>query len=383
MKVLVCHNRYRIRGGEDTLVDEEIALLRKHGVQVELHQVDSNDIESPVKVAFSVPYSRKAKRDVQRKIQALKPDILHVHNFFPQLTPSIYDAAIAEGVPVIQSLHNYRLICANGLFLRNSRPCELCLKNGPLPGLVFGCYRGSRLATAPVSAMIGTHKFLDTWNKKVNKFLVPTQFGKNKFVEFGIDPDRISVKYNFGVTSQVTVPKTEKYFVYLGRLSEEKGIQVLLDAVKDLPHKIKVVGGGSQPKASNNVEYLGALEHRRAVEILAGAQALVFPSICYEGGFPLAVMEAMAQKIPVIASNLGTIPEFLDESSAYLFTAGNSAELRKKIQEAAENSETSRTEKARGIYEANFTPGKSTAALIKIYEEQRRDSKTSSPERRT
>src|SRR5690606_25449192 len=150
-----------------------------------------------------------------RKIEEFKPDIVHVHNFFPLLSPAVYDAANAAGVPVVQTFHNYRTICANGLFLRNAEPCELCLKKSVAHSLRFGCYRNSIAATAPVFAMIAWHKARGTWNRKPDKIIVPTEFSRRKFIEFGIEPDRITVKPNFSPDHKTTTlsppPPSEPY----------------------------------------------------------------------------------------------------------------------------------------------------------------------------
>ena len=383
MKILVCHNRYKIRGGEDIVVEQELELLKKNGLNVRLYTVENKEIQSPwdiLTTAATCVYSPQQRRAVSKMIADFQPDILHVHNFFPRLTPAIYGAAKDAGIPVVQTLHNYRLICANGLFLRNHKPCELCLNCGPAWGLLHGCYRNSRLATLPVATSIKAHKILNTWNRMVDQFIVPTEFGKKKFIQFGINSEKITVKPNFTNTNAEKIPaSTEKYFVYVGRLSEEKGFKVLLEATEKLPYKIKFVGDGVMPEIKNkNIELLGPKSHKQALEIMAGSSGLIFPSICYEGGFPLALMEAMSLKTPIIASNIGTIPEYLNNSSALLFEPGNIEELRLKITQLAKQPEQAKliAEQAFNIWKENFTAEKNFTALLKIYQAQKRDLKT-------
>ncbi len=380
MKILICHNRYKVRGGEDVVVDQEIELLKKNGVDVFEHIIDNDQIHGvkTVSTAFNTPYSFPSKRAIQSKIREVKPDIVHVHNFFPRLSPSIFFAAKRENVPTILTVHNYRLICANGLFLRDGAPCELCLHGSSIHGLRYQCYRNSIFATAPVTAMIATHRMLGTWKNQIDRFIVPTQFGRKKFQEFGIPQSKLAVRPNFveDFAGSVSRGGEKPYALYLGRLSSEKGVLTLLKAWTGLDFKLKIAGRGEletavREKQGKNIEYLGALPRGEAIKILAGASLLVFPSECYEGAFPLSLIEALSAGTPIAASNLGTIPEFLTNGvSASLFNPSDPTDLRNAVKSLLSD-DTRRTtfrNAGRAIYEKNFTPEIAFARQKAIYE---------------
>ena len=235
MHVLQVHNTYQQAGGEDVVVSSEQALLKKYRHQVSQYFV-SNDLINgafqKIITAFQTPYSPEAKKRFAREIAALGPDIVHVHNTFPLLTPSIYDACREAGVPVVQTLHNYRNICANALLMRNGRPCEDCIGGSPYQAVLHRCYRGSRMGSLAVARMIDVHSRKGTWNTKVDRFIALTEFAKAKFIEAGFRETQIAVKSNFVELSEthMTDPIPRNSALFVGRLSEEKGIHTLLRA---------------------------------------------------------------------------------------------------------------------------------------------------------
>ena len=237
MRLLLLHNQYKIRGGEDTVVESEIDLLRQHGhiVETVIESNESIHFLNAIKIGMQAVYSNHSKNLIRKKIKSFKPDLVHVHNFFPKLSPSIYDACIAEAVPVVQTLHNFRTICANGIFLREGKSCELCLKGNAYQGFLHACYRDSHLASFPVARMIQAHRNKDTWNTKVNQFIALSNFSKNKFIEAGFSPEKISTKSNFlaDPLASGAIAGKENFAVYVGRLSDEKGLHTLMKAWKN------------------------------------------------------------------------------------------------------------------------------------------------------
>jgi hypothetical protein len=172
MRILVVHHRYRVRGGEDQAVDREVALLRDSGQEVELWERDSKEIigyVAKIRAAREIPYSEQSRDELSRLLEVFKPQLVHVHNFFPTFTPSIYDSCEAAGVPVVQTLHNFRIFCASGVLSRDGKPCELCLGASTFPALRYACYQDSRLSTFALTRMIDQHREADTWNKKVSE----------------------------------------------------------------------------------------------------------------------------------------------------------------------------------------------------------------------
>lgn len=388
MKVLMLHNRYQHAGGEDAVVQAEVALLEAHGHQVELLEAHNDAITGgfgKARAALSALYSMPGRRRAEAAISRTRPDLVHVHNFFPLLSPSVYDACRAAGVPVIQTLHNYRLACPNALFFRDGKVCEDCLAQPfPLSGVMRGCYRNSRSQTAGVAAMIALHRLRDTWGQRVNAFIALTDFQKGKFIQAGLPADRLHVKPNFAFDPGNRPEGSELggYGLYVGRLSEEKGIQPLLRAYIEhrLSIPLKILGGGPLREPMEQeiraaglegvVEFLGPRERSEVNRLMQGARFLVFPSICYEG-FPMAIAEAFAAGIPVVASRLGAVPDILMNGKAgWLTTPGDPGSWAATLRAAWADQEGTwqRGKAARQAYEALYSPDANYRQLLSIYE---------------
>lgn len=377
MRILGAHTYYRQRGGEDIAFDAEMELLRARGHEVRTFTASNGDA-SGAALATQLLWNRRAAHDLRRVVVDWKPDVVHVHNTFPSLSPSILHAASAK-VPVVTTLHNYRLVCANALLLRAEKACEECLETGhQLPGIVNRCYRDSAAASAAVAVANVTHKALKVWVDNVSIAVVLTAFARQKLASVGFRPDQVVVKPNF-----VDVPpkrKTERPFiVYAGRLSAEKGVRTLLDAFTRVRAAIelRVVGSGPleslvRSAAANDprIRYVGAVERPRVIELLRDAMMAVCPSTCYEG-FPLVIAEAYACGTPVIGSDLGSLAELVKhEETGLRFPVGDCQDLAVAIDRLAADQPLRRLlgERARNRYERCYTADETHRQLMEIYE---------------
>ena len=343
MKILLLHNYYQRQGGEDVAVARERELLEAHGHDVRLYAVSNETVKDKwdiVKTAWLTIYSRSARRDVADEIDRFRPDVVHVHNFFPLLTPSVYDACRAAAIPVIQSLHNYRLICVNTQFLRNGRVCELCLgKAFPWPGVLHNCWR-NRAASGTVAAMVAVHRILRTWTEKVDVYLTLTDFARGKFIQAGLPAEKIVVKPNFVHPDPGVGSSRGDYALFAGRLVPEKGIATLLAAMERLRGRIplKIVGAGpltDQVRASArripNLEWVGQQSPEGVLALMKDARVLIVPSIYYEG-FATVIAEAYSVGLPVVATQLGSLPSLIaDGHSGLLFRRGDPDDLAAKL----------------------------------------------------
>jgi glycosyltransferase involved in cell wall biosynthesis len=385
VRVLIIHNRYRRLGGEDAVVSRENRLLLDAGHDTRLFQVSNEDFRGPaaaVRVAAALPYSRRARSLVAGVLADTRPDLVHVHNFFPLLTPSVFDACTDVQVPVVHTLHNYRLLCANGLLLRDGGPCELCVQGSPYNAVRYACYRDSRLVSAPVARMIATHRRRRTWQTSVDRYIALTAFGKALFVRGGLPADKISVKPNFAREPTCVAPSAagRSYALFLGELTRHKGTEVLLEAWRRVPLDLHVAGDGPlaglvrrATSANGRISYLGRLDREGVETELAGAAFLVFPSVIYET-FGLALAEAFAQATPVLASRLGAAGQIvLDGETGLHFAAGDAADLAAKATWLAEHDRERdvMARRAREEYEQRYTAEHNLELLLGIYADAR------------
>jgi glycosyltransferase involved in cell wall biosynthesis len=384
MKILIVHNRYQQAGGEDNVVAAEAKLLADHGHEVELWNADNKDLpgglSGKIKTAISTTYSSASKAIARDKLQSFKPDVVHVHNFFPQISPSIYDACLDKGVPVVQTLHNYRLICPGAMLMRGGKICEQCITGSPYQAAWYGCYRGSKLGSLVVAHMVAQHRKQGTWQHKVNRFIALTDFAKSKFVEAGFPSDKIVVKANFAHDPLQESPRlnrtTPGFALFVGRISEEKGIKTLLQAWSILDDKtlLKVAGTGSLADllpGKNNIVALGLQNSSEISRLMQQAAFLVLPSEWYEG-FPLVLVEAFAHGLPVLASRLGSMADIImDGETGLLFTTGDADDLASKAKWLMDNPLKTQElgENARRTFLAKYTAEQNYAELMAIYED--------------
>lgn len=386
MRVLVIHNRYQISGGEDRVVQAELALLRGQGEEVSLYERDNAEFTrfSPADKArhlYALPFVRQAYEDIRSRLRAFHPDVVHVHNVFYMISPAVYTACREEGVPVVQTLHNFRLLCLNGLFFRDGHSCEDCQDQRSLwPGVARRCFRHSFAASAALARGITRHWHAGTWQKDVARYIALSSFSRDKFVLAGIPSEKIVVKGNFlpAVTDVGEGPRAGGYALFIGRLSREKGLDVLARAWRSLDLPLKIIGEG--PEAAGlaarfsgcPVEYLGPRTPEECRQYLRGASCLVLPSLCYEN-CPRVVIEAYAGGIPVIASRVGSIPEMVtDGESGFLFCPGDARDLAGKVAHLIAGGVGLNETLRRGAvlaYQEHFTPDRHYQFLRGLYEE--------------
>lgn len=378
MKIFQVHNKYQLSGGEDGVFNNEKDLLESNGDTVIQYQKDNKEIENfslleKASLLFKTSWNQDSYLEIKDKLKEIKPDICHVHNYLPLLSPSIFYACNELKIPVIQTLHNYRLLCASAYLFRDGHICEECIGKSTYRSLKYNCYRDSKIQSFAVSRMIETHKNKKTWQNIIDGFICLTEFSKSKFVEGGISTEKLFLKPNFLSDDPGFSQSNQNYFLFVGRLDETKGIHILLDAMKKLPHiKFKIAGDGPlKAKLNNydNLEYLGQLDRANLFSALKNCISLIFPSMWYEN-MPLSIIEAFACGKPVIASDLGAMAELIkNEKTGLLFEPGNSEQLAQKIDWAFNYPEEIRKYgiNAREEYEKNYTAKKNYEILISIY----------------
>lgn len=382
MRILTVHNAYQQRGGEDAVVEAEAALLTKRGhdvLHIRRHNREIQSIQKAI-VAAETIWSIKSARLVARTVADTCPDVVHIHNTFPLVSPAAIWQVAAAGIPIVHTLHNFRLLCPQALFLRDGRPCEDCLGRIPWRGAVRGCYRESRSQSAVVATMLVVHRLIGTWKHKVDRFIALSAFAKSKLVEGGLPAERIVIKPNC-VSAAPPAAQARFGFLFVGRLSHEKGIRLLRDTAATLGEgELRVVGDGPESQLLEGmpaITTLGRLANTLVREEMERATSLVVPSICYET-CPLVVFEAFAAGLPVIAARHGAIPEFVTEGvCGLLFDPGNAADLATKLAWARANPEAMAEmgRRARARYEANYTPERNYDRLMEIYRNAIEDSR--------
>lgn len=381
MKVLFCHNYYQQPGGEDQVFADETRLLESRGHHVLRYTLHNDEIAriGRLEAARRTFWNRDSYASLRTLISREQPDVMHCANTFPLISPAAYYAARAEGVPVVQSLHNYRLLCPNSLLLRDGHVCEDCLgKWTPWPAVVHGCYRQSRAGSAVVAGMLAVHRLLRTYRRMVSVYITLAEFSRRKFIQGGLPAERIVVKPNFVDPDPGPGTGGGGYAVFVGRLSVEKGIDVLLAAWSRLnsPARLKIVGDGPlsetvrQAAATDpRIAYTGQRTRQEVCDLVGDAACLVMPSICYEHG-PKSLIEAYAKGTPVIASRLGAMAEQVEDGvTGRLFSPGDPSDLAVKLNDLLHDA--SRCDRmrraARHMYEQRYMADANYSALMTIY----------------
>lgn len=373
LRILVVHSAYQQRGGEESVMGSELALLRTHGHPVEVYGRDNSEVDRMGKatLALQTLWSRRTADEVSKCIEHFQPDIVHVHNTLPLISPSVYWAAGQYGIAIVQTLHNFRLLCPQAMLLRNGRVCEDCLGTWPWRSVLHRCYRNSASQTAVLAGMLTWHRIIGTFSRKVTRYIATDEHSRRKFIEGGLPPDKILTKPHFvDLVDPTDEPRSGGLFV--GRLSPEKGISVLVEALASVAEcDFSVIGTGPDKSriVSSKARYLGYLNADRVYERMQHASYLVLPSLWYENS-PRTLIESFACGLPVIASRLGSMAELIEDGvTGLLFEPGSPADLASKIQWAERHSEqmAQMGRNARTEYELKYTPEINYRRLVDIY----------------
>jgi glycosyltransferase involved in cell wall biosynthesis len=387
MRVLLVHNRYRTSApsGEDAAVRNEERMLREGGVEVIAFDRCNDDVDDTTALARAAAaantiWSRNSRSELRKVLRRVMPDVVHVHNTFSLLSPSIYGVCKSEGLPVVQTLHNFRFFCPGGLFLRNGKPCEECLDQSLLQSVRHRCYRGSLAATATLASMLTLHRALGTYSQHIDRYIALTQFAARKMVKGGIAETKIVVKPNFVPNPPAPGGGTGGYVVYVGRLLEGKGTETLVSAWRQLPSiRLKIVGDGAlrtnlESRARRddlNIEFTGMQDRAAVLDAVANARLLIIPSEWYEG-FPMVIAESFACGTPVIASRIGSLDELIEDGvTGRKFTPGNPEDLAAAVRSLLgdDASLVRMRTNARAYFDAQLTEQQNFARLTRAYTE--------------
>ncbi len=379
MRILVLHNTYQLRGGEDAVVDAEVDLLRSAGHEVRLERVTNESVvglSEMLRAFLNAPHDQRRAEWVANLVRDWRANIVHIHNFFPLLTPAVHEGAVDAGAAVVQTLHNYRLLCANAMFLRDGVVCEKCLGGSRVWGVVHRCYRGSLPGSLAVARMQWRADREQTWKRKVHRFVALTEFARGKFIEGGLPADQIMVKPNFVQSGGRHGRIGGGGGLFVGRLSLEKGAAILIDAWRRIPQlPLTIVGDGPErvrleAMAPPNVTFMGHCTPEQVKAHMQRADCLIVPSLWYEG-FPMTIAEAFAIGMPVIASRLGSLSEIVrDGVNGYLFPPGDTDELARVVMNSFSLNRLPTLGKgASETYRQYYTPAANLKTLENIYAE--------------
>nr|WP_211189267.1 glycosyltransferase family 4 protein [Paenibacillus polymyxa] len=386
-KVLIIHNFYQQSGGEDKVVEQESAMLRSRGIETEHYYVHNDSIQSKglanmAKLAVEAAWSFPEFKRIKELLLRVKPDVVHVHNFFPVISPSVYHACERLGVPVVQTLHNYRLICPAATFMRGNEVCEKCLHGTLLHSIRHGCYRGSQLQTIPVAAMIKFNELIGTWQHKVSRYIALTEFARDKFAESGIPLDRIAVKPNFihHQTVKAKYDPNDRYLLFVGRISAEKGVRNLLQAWSQLDDRgglrLVIIGDGPEKAelaaaySQEDIRFLGKQDGDTVLDCMSRAMYVMVPSIWYEG-FPMTIVESYSVGTPVLCSRIGALEEIVEDGvTGFHFQHDDLENIKTVIRRAvAYENYAAMRQKVAENYAAHYTEEVNVKQLLAIYSE--------------
>lgn len=376
MRVLVLHSRY-LSGpvsGENRVVDDEVRLLREAGHEVNVWSPSLERVRDGglIRVGLGAVWSRRSASRVAELIGSHRPEVVHCHNLFPVLSPAALRAA-SKAPALIVTLHNYRLLCLPATFMRKGEICEACLGRLPWRGVLYRCYRNSAAGSVAIATSLGLHRALGTF-ERVTLFLAVSEFVRAKYVEAGFAAERIHVKPNFVWETRRRRGHGD-YYLFLGRLSPEKGVDRLLDVWRlgQPPGRLLIVGDGPERArlsraAPIGVGFRGAVRSDEVPEILARAKALVLPSVSYEGA-PRSLLEAFAAGVPVIASATGALPELVEDNvSGLLVQSGNAGAWAAALEKLAVNEVADRLgEGAWRTWWEHYSPDRGLEELERAY----------------
>jgi glycosyltransferase involved in cell wall biosynthesis len=391
VRILLVHNRYRSEApsGENRVVDQESAALRSAGHTVELFERYSDDVATwstarRAALPAQVLWSEGTRRDIATVLRRFAPDVVHVHNTFPLISPSVLYACHAQGIPVVTTLHNYKLLCASGDFFREQKVCHECAGGSPAPALKHGCYRGSRVATAPIVAGMVAHR--RAWRGLVSAYIAISASQRDLLAGLALPADRVFVKWNMVPPSETTIDSDRAAafkVAYIGRLDDAKGVPLLMAAwdrysrsAPQSPLRLSIAGGGqlmdhvrSWAATMSNVDVLGLLDREGCRELTASSLALILPSQ-WEETFGLVAIEAMSAGTAPVAAAHGAFPELITpDVNGVLFAAGDPAALAGVLADVERDPDRfiALGKQAQASYDERFIPERNVEALLDIY----------------
>ena len=385
-RILQVHNFYQIPGGEDVVVRNEKRLLEEHGHKVYTYYRSNAELKeggkfSKLCVPFTAIYSFKTVREVKKLIKEYQIDIVHVHNTLTMVSPSVFYAAFRCHVPIVQTLHNFRMLCPAGSFFRDNVICEECVRGGLKCAVKHKCYRNSKLQSFVSAAVLKVHRVLGTY-RKVN-FICLTEFNRNKLLALGdiVDAKKIFIKPNFTFAEGIepsNVPEQEEYYLFAGRVEALKGVDIAIKAFEQIPdRKLYIAGTGPMMDEMQayvnehniqNVKFLGYLQKEDMTEKFYHAKAVIMTSQCYEA-FAMTIAEAYSYGVPVIAGRVGNMEGMVQEGvTGVKFTYNSSSDLAEKVKEFEKLDRVTLKEIAREFYQETLRPEDNYQKLMEIYE---------------
>ncbi len=383
-RVLAIHNYYKNIGGEDIVYDTETKLLESNGHEVIRFTIHNDVVGTipPFVLAQRTIWNSDIYRELKKLVKQTQPDVAHFHNSFPLLSPSAYQALREEGIPIVQTLHDFRYFCINGLFFRNAHICEECITKAiQWPGFFHRCYRNSYAASGVALAANLSHRLFHTLSRSVNIFIALTDLSKRKYIQAGINSDKITIKPNCLYPVPTLGDGSGNDILYVGRLSAEKGVSLLLTAWRDAKIQsrgatLKIVGSGPlenhiRQEASTipGVEYLGSMPNNEVIKLMQHARFIVVPSIWHEG-FPRVIVESFAVGLPVITGSIGNTALIVDNMVTGLhYETQEPTDLVNKICQLYDSPETSRSMRnaCRSVFENQYSPERTMDKLVEIY----------------
>jgi glycosyltransferase involved in cell wall biosynthesis len=379
MRILLAHNFYQQSGGEDAVFYAEAALLEQHGLAPLRYVLHNNQIEQMTRlsIAGKTIWNRQVHREIAELVRSHNIDVVHFHNTFPLISPAAYSAARKAGAAVVQTLHNYRILCPGALLARDGKDCEKCLtRKLKLPAIMHKCYRGSLSATGVLTASLAYHHWRGTFKRDVDLYITPSQTTRQRFVESGMDPEQIVVKPHF-VEPDPGVGPGGNYAIYVGRLSPEKGVETLLTAWSKLAGTVplKIIGDGplrdvvlEASRNDDSIEWLGRRPSHEVHDALGQAAFAVVPSTVRET-FGRVAIEAFATGTPVIAAHIGALAEVITEGTGATFQPADADDLAEAVTEIIADPQRLRSMRrtCRNEYLAHYTGEPNYQQLIDIY----------------
>jgi glycosyltransferase involved in cell wall biosynthesis len=388
VKILIVHNYYQIAGGEDSVLENEVELLNTVGHNLILYTVNNKTVTTFFNKLLTLirgPFSFASYRKFKKILKEERPDVVHIHNYFPLLSPSIFYACHKLKIPVVHTLHNYRAVCPTALLMHGGKLEERSIKKSAWWAVLNKVYRDSFIGSLSLTAMVELHKKIGTWQTKVDRFIALTEFSRLKYIEAGWPADKIVVKPNFiadPFNGVISLDKKGGYALFVGRLSEEKGIDILFDAFKNVDFPLKVIGDGPlkifvEEHSNDNIVFLGRKEKEDVLNLVQNAAFIIMPSTWYEG-FPMVLVEAFACGTPALVSKLGSMEEIIVEgSTGFHFEAGNPNDLAAKVIWMVDNPCAARKmgSNARAEYLDKYTPEENEGILMDIYQQTIKEAK--------